>query len=344
MNINLVNCPISVRVVPVQPHCFAFGGFEYQMLDAMDAVKSDDINIKPLDFWNREADFDILHLWGLELQHYNTIKWAKLAGKKIVISVLVGYNDWKSPIKKAASYILFKFKSQKTILKVVDAITVVNQEQKDYLVSVFSINKEKIFIIPNIVGDNYYDYVKKYTPVSSNINLENYVICTGNICKRKNQLSLVEACKYTDTPLLIVGNILTGEESYAKSLDKLIVDSDNILWIKGMEQNSNNLLEAYKNSIAFALPSHAETQPISALEASALGKPLILANKPYGKQAQYQNACLVDSKSIQSISLGLVKVKEKPHLYVAPNSVIEKCKKENVGNMYSEVYKQLKAS
>jgi hypothetical protein len=47
-----------VRVIPLQPHCFAFGGFEIQMIAAMEAARAAGKAIAPLGFWSREADFD----------------------------------------------------------------------------------------------------------------------------------------------------------------------------------------------------------------------------------------------------------------------------------------------
>ena len=73
-----------VRVVPFQPHCFAFGGFDIQMIAAMESARAAGADVAPLDFWRREADFDVLHFWGLEVQHCNAVKWARAGGKKIV--------------------------------------------------------------------------------------------------------------------------------------------------------------------------------------------------------------------------------------------------------------------
>jgi hypothetical protein len=53
-----------VRVIPAQPHCFAFGGFEIQMLAAMESAWAAGADVAPLDYWRREADFDLLHFWG----------------------------------------------------------------------------------------------------------------------------------------------------------------------------------------------------------------------------------------------------------------------------------------
>lgn len=67
------NCSLmKIKFVPLKAHCFAFGGFEIQMLSAMQSVNKLGINASPLNPWSRDVDFDILHCWGLEDAHYNT--------------------------------------------------------------------------------------------------------------------------------------------------------------------------------------------------------------------------------------------------------------------------------
>ena len=62
----MLSAASQCRVVPFQPHCFAFGGFELQMIAAMDSARAAGADVAPLDFWRREADFDVLHLWALD--------------------------------------------------------------------------------------------------------------------------------------------------------------------------------------------------------------------------------------------------------------------------------------
>lgn len=338
MNISLLKKPISVRVIPVQPHCFAFGGFEYQMLDAINSVKSHSIDIKPLDFWSREADFDILHFWGLTLEHYNTVRWAKLANKKTIISILTSYPSWINYLK---SYISTEMRFKKKILDNVDIITVVNQGQKDYLTNLLNISHKKIHIIPNIINDIYFHPEQTKKIDGDFYHKKDYIISTGNICKRKNQLLLVEACKASNTPLILVGKTLTGEENYAKKIESFIEKNGRVQWIKGLKQNSPELVSAYQNSIGFALPSDSETQPISALEAVALGKPLILANKPYAKQVHYQNAYLVNTKKISSILKAIDALKTEPAKYITPKENILNLSKNKIGAKYTEIYMDL---
>ena len=328
-----------VRVVPLQPHCFAFGGFELQMIGAMESARSAGVDVMPLDFWARDSSFEILHLWGLDLQHAQTIRWGNLAGKKVLVSALVNYPGWVQGLRFIASYLLGPGRLRKEMLAWVDGVTVVNEPQKTYLAQTLGFPAERIFVVPNIVEDVFFS--KDENTSDFDVGLKDYVISTGNVCKRKNQLSLVRACKQIGMPLLIVGDVLLGEESYGRALAAEISSCSSIRWIKWMAPASENLASAYKRAAVFALPSFAEQQPISALEAAAARKPLLLANRPYAKQELYANAALVNPDSISSIAETLRKVLDSPDGYCPPETIIEGCRRGQVGASYATVYGNL---
>lgn len=328
-----------VRVVPLQPHCFAFGGFELQMIGAMEAAHAAGIDISPLDFWRRESDFDILHLWGLELQHSNTTKWAHLAGKKVLVSALVNDPSLKSWLRYLVSYIVGPARLRKQILSQLNGITVVNQQQKHFLVNTIGFDSEKIFVVPNIVEDIFFS-PPEHTE-GFELGIDNYVICAGNICRRKNQLLLVKACRKMGVPLLLIGKVLTGEENYGRAVIEAIANDSSIRWIKGLQPGSGQLATAYKYSAVFALPSHGEQQPISALEAAAARKPIVLAARPYSKQEFYEGAALANPCSVDSIVTALRKTFDQPELYCPPASIIEKCRKDKVGKAYAAIYQKI---
>ncbi len=328
-----------VRVVPLQPHCFAFGGFELQMMGAMEAARSVGANVSHLDFWSKDASFDVLHLWGLSAQHSQTAHWAHLAGKKVLVSALVNYPGWKQRLRLIASWLLGPARVRKQMLSWVDGVTVVNEQQKNYLAYSIGYPADKIFVIPNIVDEIF--FTKDEGNSNFDVGLEDYVICTGNICARKNQLSLARACKQIGVPLLIVGDVLLGEESYGKALVDEISGCPDIRWIKGLAPASEELASAYKRAAVFALPSYSEQQPISALEAAAARKPLLLADRAYAKQEFYANAALVNPDSVSSIAETLRKVLDTPERYIPPEKSIEKCRFRMVGESYATVYAQL---
>jgi glycosyltransferase involved in cell wall biosynthesis len=328
-----------VRVVPLQPHCFAFGGFELQMIGAMESAQAGGADVAPLDFWRREADFDVLHLWGLDLQHSNTVKWAHAAGKKIVLTALVNYPGWKSWLRHLASLAVGPARLRRSMLAMIDCVTVVNQAQARYLVGTVRFPAERVTVVPNLVDDIFFETAGGTDP--RGFGIENYVLCAGNICRRKNQLALVGACRKLGVPLLLLGNVLTGEEDYGRAVAEAIAARDGSRWIQGLSPGSVELAGAYWGAVAFALPSHAEQQPISALEAAASGKPLVLGDLPYARQEFYTGAALADPQSVDSIAGALQRALDHPAAHCPPRSVIEQCRKEKVGAAYMAIYQRL---
>ncbi len=330
---------MKVKYYPYQPHCFAFGGFDMQMLNTLDAVKKLGIDASKLDIWSRDSEFDIIHLWGIGPHNYHIIDWVKKANKKLVATVLLPYfvtyraklSYWKHYLSKQQKQLIHFY-------SLIDKIVVVNESQASVLNQFYKVPFAKIFVIPHIVEDKFFkipnfNFVKKY-------GIENYVLCTGNISQRKNQLNLAKACINLNINLVLIGNCLDGESSYGKYLEELIKDNLNVLWIKGLNKGSEELASAYYDCLIFALPSNDETQPISALEAVAMNKPIILQNRAYANQKYYKNAILCNKGSVTDIEKVLNNfflVKKEQEF----NKNIIDCQEINVGNKYVEVYKEI---
>lgn len=331
---------LRVRVVPLQPHGLAFGGFELQMINALKAAKFQGIEIQPLDFWNKNDSYEILHLWGLSGQHINSAYWAKKTGKKVFLSALTRYPSIWNNLRTNLSTRIGQEKSNLTLLSYVDGISVVNKEQKLFIANAYKYPLNRIFVIPNIVEKIFYEGPDKISN-SKVSKLKDYVITTGNICKRKNQLKLAQACMNEGVPLLIVGPALPGEEKYIEQLSNMIAGNKNIEWISGMEPASDDLYVAYKNSIGFALPSNEETQPISALEAAVMGKPLLLGKGTYSKQKLYFGALLADCNSINDIQKKVSILKNNFSDYRIPQEYLEECTENSVGESYRKAYYEI---
>lgn len=332
---------MRVKYVPFQPHCFAYGGFEIQMLSTLEAAIKSGVEAEKIDVWSRDNDFDILHCWGLGFHHYENIRWAKHANKKVVLTALLSYYEnfneklrhlFSTYIKKAQYYI--------QIANLADAVVVVNELQADACLKYFKVPSGKIHVIPNIVGAKYFDD-KKDNSFSEKYKISDYVLVVGSVCARKNQLALINACIMANIKLVIIGRLLEGEEAYGKQIEIIIDGNPNIIWIKGLLANSDELISAYKCSSIVALPSYIEQQPITLLEAVAVQKPLLIANRAFSKQKYYLNALCVPPNSVNAIAEGLKVIIGEPSKYVPSLLAMEECREENVGNMYHQLYKSI---
>lgn len=329
---------MKIKYYPCQPHCFAFGGFDMQMINALESVRKRGVDASRLDIWSRDTDFDIIHLWGIGPHNYQIIDWSKKSGKLIVATVLLPYfGTLRSEIGNLyRQWFSRSFKQQIEYYNKIDRIVVLNDVQSKVLNKYYKVSFSKIDIIPNIVENKYFeslndDFTQLY-------NIENYVLCTGNISRRKNQLNLAMACVKLKMNLVLIGNVLDGENEVATELERLVNNNANLLWIKELPKASNHLVAAYKSCRVFALPSLDETQPISALEAVATKKPLILLDKKYAHQSYYNGAILCNSPSVHDIEIALKKQLD----YNSDSYAhILLCKEDNVGKAYSECYVKL---
>jgi len=331
---------MKIKYFPCQPHCFAFGGFDMQMINALGSVRKNGIDASKLDSWSRDSDFDIIHLWGIGPHNYQIIDWSKKSGKLIIATVLLPYfGTLKSEIGNLyRQYFSNSFKTQINYYKKIDRIVVLNNVQADVLYKYYKVPYSKIDIIPNIVENKYFETIN--TDFGQKYDIKNYVLCTGNISARKNQLNLALACVNLNVNLVLIGNVLDGEEIYAAKLESLVNANDNILWIRELPKASDDLVAAYKSCRVFALASLDETQPISALEAVAMNKPLVLLDKKYAYQTYYNGAILCKSPTVKDIEIAL-HMQFEQNLDIKVNSDIIQCKEDSVGKAYCKSYSKL---
>jgi glycosyltransferase involved in cell wall biosynthesis len=328
---------MKVKYYPWQPHCFAFGGFDIQMINTLDAVIKAGVDASKLDIWSRDNDFNIIHLWGVGPHNYQIIDWAKKSGKSVIATVLLPYYD---TIRSKLGYMnrVFQVKQLIHYFKLIDKIVVVNHLQFNVLTKFYGISASRIEIIPHLIEDKYFEipgfnFSKKY-------GIDNYVLCTGNISSRKNQYNLAVACINLNVNLVLIGNILDGELNYGKQLETLIDKHKNILWIRELPKASEELVAAYYNCSIFALPSKNETQPISALEAVAMRKSLVLIDRKYARQGFYKDAILCKSPAVKDIETALT-IALNGNKIPEENIEILNCKEDKVGNSYKMCYQKL---
>ncbi|HEV2674625.1 MAG TPA: glycosyltransferase family 4 protein [Aliidongia sp.] len=306
------------------------------MLGALAAAREAGADVAQMNPWDRDGSFSILHMWGLESAHYPSAYWANQAGKAIVFSALFPYSSPLRRIRHWGLTILGQERTRMGMIPWISALTVVNSLQADYARHTLGVPADRIHVIPNIIEDQFFDPAVGGEPAP--VSLERYVLCTGNICRRKDQLTLVRACRRLGVPLLLVGSVLTGEEAYGQAVADAMAGRSDMQWIRGLPAGSPELAATYHGAAAFALPSHREQQPISALEAAAAGVPLVLGDRAYARQEFYANAALASPGSEISVANALRKALDAPQRHQPPRETLERCRRATVGAAYAALY------
>lgn len=332
---------MKIRVVPTQPHCFSFGGFDIQMHRTLEILTSMGVDAKPLDFWSRDGDFDILHLWGFDPDlHLTTARFARRYGKKIVLTPLLQYLTPRAWLRYAGALVEGTARRRIALGRLVDRFLVVNEEQGETLRWLYRVPAVKIEVIPTILDDCFFELPPAMAaPVSD---FEDFMLCAGNICARKNQLKLAQAAIETGTPILFAGDVSGGEEAYGEQFKRLIAPHTFLRWNRWMAWPE--LLRAYRAARGVVLPSFEEQQPTIGLEAAALGKPLMLGRLPYARQKFYSGAFLVEPASVQQIGEGLKALAATPDCFVPSRAMVEECRADKVGPKLKRIFEELALS
>jgi glycosyltransferase involved in cell wall biosynthesis len=328
---------MKIRFVPAQPHCFAYGGFDIQMHRTLEVLQARGVDARPLDFWSRDGDFDIIHFWGFDTAHLLTARFARRYGKRIVLTPLVQYLTPYARLRYLGAWLEGGARSRIALANLVDRFLIVNELQGDTLCTFYRVPQSKLDVIPTMLDDHFFDPALRFETLPDGF--ARFLICAGNICARKNQLRLAEAAIITQIPVLFAGDLVGGEEGYADAFAKLIAPHPFLRWTKWMA--GEELQRAYRAAVGVVLPSFEEQQPTVGLEAAALGKPLMLGDRPYARQKFYHNAFLAKPNSVSHMGAGLKALITEPARYTPPHDVVQECRTDRVADKLGAIYRDL---
>jgi len=327
---------MRVRTVPIQPHCFLYGGFDIQMSRTHEVLRSVGVDARPLDWWSRDEQFEILHVWGLTQQHQNLVRIAKDYGKKVVLTTLLPYVSPVSRLRHIAGLVAGRKRPLMDILRKVDVLLVVNRLQADAAMKLYGFPARSIEVVPTILDPLFFDVGATAAPLDG---LDKYVVCAGNIWPRKNQVRMARAALHAGWSMVFIGNTMPGELAYAEEFRRIIEANPSLKWYKWLTWE--DLYRVLRNASAIALPSFDECQPASCLEAVALQKPLLMADEPYARQEFYVGAMTVDARSEKSIAAGLVELTATPQRFTPELKLVDECRPDFVALKLRGIFERL---
>lgn len=289
---------MKIGILAEFPLPVVLGGLEFQCLKTFDALKEIGAPVELLEYHNRESVYDIIHIFGNPPSMYEVCYFASQT-KKIIISAVCGMQNAsgiKAAIKTAAYKTLAKcagfinettdYKRLQFMFRTARKVIALNEFEKSFIVSRYCIDPEKVVIIPNGVEKSF--FIASPNEFVNHYHFSDFILFTGNIVQRKNPLLLAQALLEMGEKGVFIGSIFPSEQEYAEKFARVIKKSPNLLWIQGLSYQDSLLASSYSAARVFCLPSSSETQPLSALEAMATGRPVILGDKPYSYEKPFE--------------------------------------------------------
>jgi glycosyltransferase involved in cell wall biosynthesis len=311
----------AVRILAEYPMPVIYGGLEIVCERTYEALRKTSLDVEMMDYSNPDQKFDILSIFGNPPSMYEIAVHAAKS-KKVVFSAVFG-GAVLSPVQSAAvksfSWFVERFGQKIDHTRVRDMfqaahhLAVLNEIEQAFIAERYDISPSKMTIVPVGVDDRFFDASPKQ--FISTYGREGYVLFTGNIIPRKNPIRLARALTELGLKGVFIGKEVAGHNRYAEEFSEVVESDVNLLWIKGLRADDPLIPSACKAAAAFCLPSFAEGQSGSSLEAMAAGIPLILADLPYSYQHCYEKCERCDPMSVESIKQSIVRVLDKPDRY-----------------------------
>ena len=301
-----------------------FGGDRVQMIETAKALRELGVEVIERVGSTEPSDYegvDVVHLFNLQTYDFTLqeVKKAKDAGKKIALSTIW----WELPAeagiensrrwallakvagRKLARAVLQKLQDRKTrFTRQVQKEIVANSDV--LLPNSWREAKElqrldacdRIVVVPNGINAEVFDPGIPYTRPSW-IPSGKYVISVGRIEPPKGQLKLAKALNSQLVNCILVGDV--KDCGYAETC----VQEGALLVGR---RSHVELAQAYKHAEAFALPSYRETPGLAALEAAAMGCPVVITQHGSTRDYFAERALFVDPFDESTLARALTKV------------------------------------
>ena len=274
-----------------EPFLLAHGGLQVQIERTKMALEGAGLRVEHLRWWDDAQRGDIIHFFGRANPSH--IDFAHGKGIKYVLQELLTSQGSRSVthlrLQAAANRFLRKALPSNYRLPLrwdsyqkADAIIAITDWEAMIMRELFDAPPQRIRVVPNAVDDVFFRRDSKPD--------RDHLICVATITERKRVLEIAEAAIMAKTPLKVVGKPYSEGDPYFLKFYETVQASQGLLEYLGPIQNPEALAARLHAARGFVLPSTMETQSLAALEAAAVGLPLLLSDLPWARATFQTNA------------------------------------------------------
>jgi rhamnosyl/mannosyltransferase len=176
------------------------------------------------------------------------------------------------------------------VLRAAAGVVVLTGTQAAFVRETYRVPADRVFVVPNGVGDEYFLPVREAAPARQDAPLR--LLFVGRLSPQKNVARLLDALSLVHAPvrLRVVGDGELRAELAARA-DRLGL-RERVEFSGGL--HGADLVRAYAEADAFVLPSDKEGMPLVALEAMAAGLPVLATRVPGNSELLGEVGLLAD--------------------------------------------------
>jgi glycosyltransferase involved in cell wall biosynthesis len=279
------------------------GGGEVQLRKTAEYLRRAGVDARLMDAWHdRIESARCLHLFGTLPEHVAMARVARRRGVPVVLSPISWY-DWRMSLRaeptwwrrlRAAGGLCTRrlWRScpswRRELLHLADCLLPNSQAEAEQLVCYFGVPRERIAVVPNGVEERFaHGDASRF---ETEFGVRDFVLMTGRIEPRKNQLGLIRALRDTSLPLVLVGDPHIDHASYFAECR--VAAGPTVRFVPRLDHDSAMLAAAYAAARVVALPSWFETPGLTALEGALAGANVVVtaigsAKEYFGRHAWY---------------------------------------------------------
>lgn len=244
-------------------------------------------------------DYDILHLFKLNYENYDLIKFAKCLGKKVVLSSIVSLEESKAIRFFGALPFGHLLKIRYNSAHLVDRIITETPQEASFIEKNYRIPVERLTVIPNGIAIRHYEGREIFEKIG---NVDKYAIVVGRFDDNKNQLNVIKALKGTGVHVVFMGGPAAWSSNYYNECIQYAGDDSHFHFLGWIDYGSELFMSALSHADTLIFPSFQETFGLVAIEAGALGCKLAMSETlPILDFNSFKQCARFDPSSIESI-------------------------------------------